>query len=134
MVRKILLKYYYVWFQAHKRSKYAHEFSHYWFSGFLQVCVTVGFIVINAIMILEKCFDIVILNPKNAVAFWTCFLILPSTLLYYLLFLYCKADKENDDPSHLGITITRSTKIISWIVFILAPLSFLLLIAIGIRK
>lgn len=102
--------------------------------GFLQVCATVGFIVISTIMILEKCFDIVLLNSKNALAFWSCFLILPSMLLYYLLFHYYKADKENDDPAHLGIKITKTTKIVSWIVFVSAPVSFMLLIAMGIRK
>jgi len=134
MLRNILLKYYYVWFQAHKRSKYAHEFSHYWFSGFLQVCATLFFSLFSLLFIFERSFSVDIIGSFNK---WTvvfaCF-ILPSTFFYYILFHYFKADKENDDPSHLRVAITKRTRVIAWIVFLSCPLICFLLLGFGIRE
>lgn len=124
MFRNLLLKYYYVWFQAHKRSKYAHEFSHHWYSGFLQVCLTVFFILFNISILLEKLLEIHIVKGINNIVFWIVYLIIPALLLYYLLFNYYGVDKENDEPTAFDISITKKTRITSWIVFFAGPIAF----------
>ena len=89
----------------------------------------------NLFMVVEKIFPIkIVYFTHNRWLAVFLYFVLPSTLLYYYLFRYLKAGKENDDPTHLGIKITKSTKIISWIVFILTPVGFVLLLALGFRK
>ena len=123
MIKRLILTYYYVWFQGHKRSKYAKDFSHYWYSAFLQLVATQSFILFNLLILIDMLFDFKItsLFGKHGSIFLIG--IIPSLLLYYLLFNIYNADKENDEPTKFGINITKRSKVFSWAVFILAPLS-----------
>lgn len=128
MIKKFILTYYYVWFQGHKRSKYAHQFSNHWFHGFLQVCMTVFFWITTLFFIMKKLFsiDLFIFN-SYIYLFVNC--ILPGLGLYYLLFYSYGADQKDDDPKNFDITITKKTRIISWAIFILSPIALGLMIA-----
>lgn len=128
MIKKLLLTYYYVWFQGHKRSKYAHQFSNHWFHGFLQVCATVFFLLVSLLFIIKKLFSINLFLSNNYL-YLLVYLVLPALCLYYLLFYSFGADQKNDDPTYLGVTITKNTRIISWIIFVLSPVFLMLMIA-----
>ncbi len=128
MFKTLLLKYYYVWFQGHKRSKYAHQFSHYWLSGFLQVVATLIFFVFTFLIIVERTLGVRLSAGLSKWELVILFIIIPSLLLYYLLFNYYGVDKNNDDPSAFGIRITKRTKIIAWIVYVGAFVLFLLVL------
>lgn len=135
MFNKLLLTFYYVWFQGHKRSKYAKDFSHHWLHAFFQVSITFFLLMLSAIMVIEKIFPVkIVYFSYNKWLTVFLYFVLPSVLLYYYLFSYLKAEKENDDPSHLGIEITKTKKIFSWVAFFLAPVGFFLLLALGFRK
>lgn len=129
-MKKLILKYYFVWFQGHTRSKYASQFSHHWLHAFFQVCLTLFFILILGVFGLEKITSTNLLFGK--LLSMMLYLIFPSFLLYLLLFKYYEIDKKNDDPSAFGIKITKQTKIISWIVYFLVFV--LVIIAIQLRR
>ncbi len=128
MFKTLLLKYYYVWFQGHKRSKYAHQFSHHWAHGFLQVSITLLFVLSTLSIVIERTFGVSFVGTFSKSEFSILFLIVPSLLLYYLLFHYYGVDMNNDDPSAFGIRITKRTKIIAWIVYVGAFVVFLLVL------
>jgi len=127
MLKDLLLKYFYVWFQAHKRSKYAGDFSHHWYSGLLQVCLTMFFFLVNVSLILEMLLNTRIIKGLNNIGFLLVYLLLPSALLYYILFKHYGVDKEDDEPVKFGISITKRTRAVSWIVFFAGPLFFALI-------
>ena len=128
MIKTFLLKYYYVWFQGHKRSRYAHQFSHHWFRAFAQVCISAFFWLVIIAYAINKTFMIDSFHFGKYIGILL-YGILPACILYYLLFHCFGANQNNDDPSHLGISITKKTKIVSWIIFILSPLILMLMIA-----
>jgi hypothetical protein len=119
-MKKLLLKYYFFWFQGHNRSKYAYQFSHHWYHAFLQVCATLSFAVFLLVFCLEKLTSTNLLFSNIKFLPVILYSIVPSILLYVLLFNYYKIDKNNDDPSEFGIEITKRTKVISWMVYILS--------------
>jgi len=127
MLKDLLLKYFYVWFQAHKRSKYAGDFSHHWYSGLLQVCLTAFFLLFNISILLEKLLRMQIVKGMNNIVFWIVYLIIPALCLYYILFKHYGVDKEDDDPIKFGISITKGTRVVSWIVFFAGPIFFALI-------
>lgn len=128
MFRELLLKYYYVWFQGHKRSKYAHQFSHHWFRAFCQVCISVFFWLVSISFLVKKLFSVDTFQFNKYVGTFL-YLIVPTLAVYYILFHCFGADQKNDDPTYLGVTINKNTRIISWIVFILSPVLLMLMIA-----
>lgn len=122
MIKRMILTYYYVWLQGHTRSKYANDFSHHWFSAFLQLVMTQSLILVHAFILIDALFDLKITKSFGKYGFIFFFGIIPSLILYHLLFNVYKADKENDEPIKFGITITKRNKIISWLVYALVPL------------
>lgn len=117
MIKKLFLTYYYVWFQAHKRSKYAHQFSLHWYQSFLQVCLTVGMLVLGCFIFLDKLLEV---NLKIGKLTFLALFILVSSFVYYLLFVRYNANKESDETNQFGIIITKCTRLIAWSVFLLS--------------
>ena len=126
-MKNILLKYYFVWFQGHKRSKYAQQFSHYWFSAFLQVCATEFLILICVRLLIELLFEYR-LPDFGKFGYVFLYLVVPALVTYSLIFKVYKVDKEEDDPSKFGIVITKRTRLFSWLVYITIPLFVFVLI------
>lgn len=129
MLKVIFLKYYYVWFQAHKRSKYAHQFSDHWFYAFLQVCLSVSLTVIIFAFLLEFIFHINLLKLNNRVLFLCLYGLFPAFASYVLLFCVYKVDKGDDEPGRFNIAITRRTKYYSWAYFIGSFVLVMLIVA-----
>lgn len=117
MFRTLLLKYYFVWFQGHKRSKYAHQFSHHWYRGFLQVAVTLTILLATFQVIIERTLGISLVGRFSKLELLILYMVIPSLILYYLLFHYYGLDKNNDDPSSFDIIITKRTRIIAWVIY-----------------
>ena len=131
MIKRMILTYYYVWLQGHTRSKYAKDFSNYWFRAFLQLVMTQFFMLFYLLIVINLLFDVKITRFFGKVSFLFLFVILPSLALYHLLFSVYKADKENDDPTKFGINITKRSKVICWLVYAFVPLSVCILIYLG---
>lgn len=125
-MRKMILTYYYVWFQGHKRSKYAHQFSHHWFHAFAQMCVTLNLLVVIFAAMVETLFSVRFLLSLHKIYALLAYCIIPSILLYFILFHFYGASKTDDEPKALGIHITKKNRILAWCIFILLlPLVFL---------
>ncbi|MEJ6982230.1 hypothetical protein WG906_17325 [Pedobacter sp. P351] len=122
MIKKLILTYYYVWFQGHLRSKYADDFSHHWCHAFLQVLLTFFCLLIASLNIINASFDLNIIATTGRRSLVGLVLIIPGFILYHLLFNIYEADKKDDDPAKFKIVITKGSKVISWLIFIVSRL------------
>lgn len=100
MFKKTIITYYAVWYLAHKNSKHAKDFSHYWLHAILQVAES-GFAILIVIDLLNYGlfgFDGLFgVRPIfNQFGFWLVFVFFPVALLYYLIFHQYKVDKHAD--------------------------------------
>jgi len=116
-MKKIILTYYFVWFKSHKNSKYAHQFNHYWYHALLQVCVTTFLCLVLTTFLVELLFHILIIKIMAKYVFLTTYLILPSLVLYHLIFNFYGVKKANDSPARFGIKITKTTKVMAWVTY-----------------
>ena len=122
MIKRMILTYYYVFLQAHTRSKYGKDFTNSWVKPYLQLAMTQSFILFHAFFLIDMLFDLKITKSLGRYGLVAIFFIIPSLILDHLLFNIYKADKDNDEPIKFGITITKRNKIISWLVYVLVPL------------
>lgn len=127
MFRKLLLTYYYVWFQGHKRGKNAHTFPEYyhWWAAFLQVSSTFMLIFIGVGFVINEIGILPFFILKNKILVLLVYGLLPSGYVYYMLFNCYKADKENDDEKRVGIIIDKKIRILCWVVYIGLPLGIM---------
>ena len=127
MFRKLLLTYYYVWFQGHKRSKNAHTFPeyYYWWAAFLQVSSTFMLVLLSIGFVMTEMGILPISILKNKILVLLVYALLPSGYVYYMLFKCYKADKENDDEKRMGITINRKIRVLCWVIYIAIPLGIM---------
>ena len=125
-MNNILLCYYAVWYLAHKNSKYAKDFSHYWYSAFLQVVESLFAVIMIILVLLTEIFDIRIHIGKFS---WIIlFAIIPGLLLYYLIFHIYKVDKNAEDADFDYLRINKTKKIAAWSFYIF--INFLMLFSI----
>ncbi len=117
-MKRIILKYYFVCLLGHKNSKYAYQFSHYWYHAFLQVCVTFILTLAFFALFIEHLLSIEVFLIHSRIS-TAIFSVISCVLVYLLIFKYYKINKDEYDPTVYGIVITKRTKMIAWVCFIL---------------
>lgn len=122
MLRKIILTYYYVFFQAHSRSKYAKQFTSAWQQVFIQISVSLSTFILGIVICFENIFNKRFFPHIEKFSFIILFGILPGVILYQLLFNVYKISKENDDHNKVGIIITKPIRIIAWFFYVFSIL------------
>lgn len=123
MFKRILITYYAVWYMAHKNSKHAKDFSHYWFHAMLQVAVTAFAVLMISISILEEIIGIRVMTYPGVIY---AIGIIPGLILYYLIFHQYGVDKNAKDEDFNYLNINKSKKITAWFFFIGINLSMIL--------
>jgi len=116
-MKKILLTYYFVWFEAHKNSKYAHQFNNYWCHALFQVCTTTLLCLLFCTFLTEIILSVNIIKSMNQYIILLIYAISPFIVLYYLIFKFYGVKKANDSPVRFGIKITKTTKITAWVTY-----------------
>lgn len=125
-MRKILIKYYSVWYLAHKNSKHAKDFDNYWFHAFLQVCETIFALLVILDISVKILFNI---HLRDNGYFIIGYLLLPAVILYYFIFTYSGIEKNPENEYFNNLGITSKAKCFSWIFFVMSNVIMMLLIA-----
>ena len=116
-MKKIILTYYFIWFQAHKESRYAHQFDNYWCHALLQVCLTTILCLLLFTFLIDITLSVNIIKLTNSFVFLLLYVLLPFIAMYYLIFNFYGVVKDSDSPSRFGIQITKKKKIFAWVIY-----------------
>lgn len=117
-MKRLIVTYYAVWYLAHKNSKHAKDFSHYWYHAFLQVAASVSAILVSIFVLIDGIFGVRPIFFSGKFTFVFVFLIIPACLLYYLIFYKYGVDKNASDQDFDYLKINRKKKIRAWLFFL----------------
>jgi hypothetical protein len=127
---KFLYRYYYTFFSLHlKDNQTSKNKSPAWLSTLIQVRFGIGALVLNIVMIVSTLFGGQFVNriqPNKFVVGLIVFII-PTTILYYLLYDYYGVSKQSGLTPNDNFVVTPRTKAFFWMFWIVSLFGLLIL-------